>query len=331
MQTQTNRQFRLRSRPIGKVKPLDLELVEVPISDLRSGEVLVRTLYLSLDPTNRIWMSDMDSYMPPVGLGEVMRGIGIGRVVASKSAQFKEGDLVSGLVGWQDYFLTSEQDPLLQVVPGNVPLPIPALLGVCGLTGLTAYFGLLEVGQAKPGETVVISAASGAVGSIAGQIAKITGCRVIGITSGPDKCRWLTDELAFDAAVDRTRPEWRDHLAQASPSAGIDLDFENVGGDIMDAVMARMKLAGRITLCGMISDYNDRDRFLGDFGKVLVRRLQVRGFIVTDFLPRWPEATEQLVSWVMEENSNIAKQSLMDWNRPRSLSTGSSPGIRWAN
>jgi NADPH-dependent curcumin reductase CurA len=300
MTTKVNRQFRLKARPIGRARANDFDFVEAPIPIPGSGEALVRVLYLSIDPTHRIWMSDIDQYMPPVAIGEVMRGGGIGCVIASNSGRWRVGDLVSGFLGWQDYCLARETDVFApQKLPKDLPVPLPAMLGVCGATGFTAYIGLLELGQPKAGETVVVSAAAGAVGSVAGQIAKIKGCRVVGIAGGPEKCRWLEDELGFDAAIDYKRGDWREALAAATPG-GLHINFENVGGEIMAAVMQRMALGGRMVLCGLISGYNDAGSALGDFSPILMRRLNVRGFIILDFLPRWEEAAGQIVHWVLE-------------------------------
>ena len=300
MEAQTNRQFRLKQRPVGRAKSTDFDFAEAPVPTAKASEAIIQTLYLSIDPTNRIWMSDMEQYMPPVAIGEVMRGGGIGRVVASNSGRWQVGDLVGGLLGWQDYCLVREGDMFApRKLPKDLPVPLPAMLGACGTTGITAYFGLLDLCQPKAGETVVVSAAAGAVGSVAGQIAKIKGCRAVGIAGGPEKCRWLTQELRLDAAVDYKRPDWREALAAATPD-GIHVSFENVGGEIMAAVMRRMTLGGRMALCGMISGYNDITPALGDFSPILMRRLSVRGFIVLDFAPRWEEATSQLVRWVLE-------------------------------
>ena len=300
MTAQVNHQFRLKQRPIGRAKSTDFVFTEAPIPTPAAGEAVVRVLYLSIDPTNRIWMSDMEQYMPPVALGEVMRGGGIGRVVASNSARWQVGDLVSGLLGWQHYCLIRESDMFApRKLPSDLPVPLPAMLGVCGTTGVTAYFGLLEFGQPKAGETIVVSAAAGAVGSVAGQIAKIKGCRVVGIAGGPEKCHWLTQDLGFDAAVDYKRSDWRDALVAATPD-GIHVNFENVGGEVMTTVMRRMTLGGRMVLCGLISGYNNNATAPGDFSVILIRRLNVRGFIILDFLPRWQEAVAQLVPWILE-------------------------------
>jgi NADPH-dependent curcumin reductase CurA len=191
-----NRQYRLKQRPTGRAKSTDFDFVDSPAPTPGAGEAIIRTLYLSIDPTNRIWMSDMEQYMPPVAIGDVMRGGGIGRIVASNSARWGVGDLVSGLLGWQDYCLAREGEVFApRTLPKDLPVPLPAMLGACGTTGVTAYFGLLDLGQPKAGETVVVSAAAGAVGSVVGQIAKIKGCRAVGIAGGAEKCNWLTQEL----------------------------------------------------------------------------------------------------------------------------------------
>lgn len=298
MSSNVNRQFRLKSRPVGKIKTTDFDLVEEPVPTPGPGEAVIRNLYLSLDPTNRIWMSDMDQYMPPVEIGAVMRGGGIGKVVASNSDAYKVGDTVSGLLGWQDYYVAGPNDEIpVGVLPPELPVGLPTMLGACGLTGLTAYFGLLELGQPKAGETVVVSAAAGAVGSVVGQIAKLNECRAVGIAGGPEKCKWIVEELGFDAAVDYKAADWREQLEAVTPD-GIDVNFENVGGEIMEAVMARMNLFSRMPLCGMISGYNTDEPMRGDFSPILMRRINVRGFIVTDFLEKYAEATMELATWV---------------------------------
>jgi NADPH-dependent curcumin reductase CurA len=290
----------LSRRPAGEIRAGDLELIEEPIRDLADGEVRVRTIYLSLDPTNRIWMSDQDQYMPPVGLGETMRGGSIGVVEASRSDRFRQGDLVNtGLGGWSSHVVA--QDVALfpvQRVPG---VPLTAHMSVLGATGLTAWFGMCDIGRPQPGETVVVSAAAGAVGSIAGQLARLKGARVVGIAGGKAKCGWLTGDLGFDAAIDYKGENVAAALDRTCPN-GVDVNFENVGGAIMDAVVERMNNFGRMPLCGMISTYNDNDRPAGprDFARVLMHRLTIRGFIITDFLPRAGEAMAELVPWVMD-------------------------------
>ncbi|WP_439814825.1 NADP-dependent oxidoreductase [Zavarzinia sp. CC-PAN008] len=298
-----NRQFRLKSRPHGLIKTSDFDLVTEPVPVAGPGQVVVRTLYLSLDPTNRIWMSDVDQYMPPVAIGEVMRGGGIAQVVESNHEAFRVGDLVQGLTNWQDYAVFNGAQPTFSKLPAGLPVPLPTLMGALGMTGVTAYFGLLECGQPKAGETVVISAAAGAVGSVVGQIAKIKGCRAVGLAGSDEKCRWVVDELGFDACINYKAADWKQQLLAACPN-GIDVDFENVGGEIMDFVLANMNLGGRVALCGMISGYNQiqgREQgptLRGNFESILMKRLNVRGFIVTDFFPRMGEAAGQLGQWL---------------------------------
>ena len=295
----TLKRWVLRHRPVGEIQRGDLELVEEPIRDLDDGEVLVRTLYLSLDPTNRIWMSDQDQYMPPVGIGDTMRGGSLGVVERSRSDRFKQGDVVNtGLGGWSTHVVA--KGAMLSGAPQLPGVPLTAYMSVLGATGLTAWFGMCDIGRPQAGETVVVSAAAGAVGSIAGQIAKLRGARVIGIAGGKAKCDWLTGELGFDGAIDYKNEDVGAALDRLCPK-GIDVNFENVGGEIMDAVVSRMNNFGRMPLCGMISTYNDNDRPSGptDFARVLMHRLTIRGFIITDFLPRAGEAMAELIPWVM--------------------------------
>ena len=300
MKIDINRQFRLKSRPVGRIKDSDFEYVEAPIPAPEEGEAVVRNLYLSLDPTNRIWMSDIDQYLPPVEIGAVMRGGGIGQVVASRSPRFQVGDLVAGFVNWQDYSVARPNDAMpLRALPKGLKIPLPTMMAACGTTGLTAYFGLLEIGRPKPGETVVVSAAAGAVGSVVGQIAKIKGCRTVGIAGGPEKCRLIRDEFGYDEAIDYKAPDWREQLIKATPK-GIDINFENVGGEIMEAVMTRMNLHGRMPLCGMISGYNAAQPAKADFTPILMRRIVIQGFIVLDYAAKFGEAAAQLAQWVLE-------------------------------
>ncbi len=295
----TNQRWVLKRRPEGAIKPGDLELVTEPVPDLADGQVLVRTIYLSLDPTNRIWMSDRDQYMPPVKIGDTMRGGAIGVVERSRSDRFKQGDLVNpGLGGWSTYSVAN--GATLNPVPAIPGVPLSAFMSVLGATGLTAWFGIDDIGKPKPGETVVVSAAAGAVGSIAGQIARLRGARVIGIAGGKAKCDWLTGELGFDGAIDYKAEDVGAALDRLC-SDGIDVDFENVGGPIMDAVFSRMNDFGRMALCGMISTYNDDGPCSGpaDFSRILMHKLLIKGFIVTDYLARAGEAFAELAPWVM--------------------------------
>jgi NADPH-dependent curcumin reductase CurA len=294
-----NRQWVLRQRPQGLIQDGDLELIETPVPDLKETEVLVRTIYLSLDPTNRTWMNDSQGYLPPVGLGEVMRGLTLGVVEQSKSERFKAGDIVTPLSGgWADYAVVHEQG--LRPVHRAPGMPLTANLSVLGMTGLTAYFGVTDVLKARAGETLVISAAAGAVGSIAGQVAKQRGARVIGIAGGPDKCRWLTEELGFDAAVDYKNEDVGEALDRLAPD-GIDLNFENVGGDIMIAVWNRLNIHARMAVCGLISSYNaTRMPPSPNFSRIITHRLNVQGFLVLDYAHRAREMVEEMGPWLAD-------------------------------
>jgi hypothetical protein len=297
--TRKNRQWRLKRRPEGAIADGDLEFVETSVPDLPDGHVLVRTIYLSLDPTNRIWMSDMDQYMPPVEIGEVMRGGTLGVVEESRDPSVPVGSVVMPFSGWQDYTVTP--GAMVRPVPPVPGLPLTAFMSVCGATGLTAYFGLLDIGQPKAGETVVVSAAAGAVGSVVGQIAKLKGARVVGIAGGAAKCRWIVDDLGFDAAIDYKNEGVGAALDRHCPN-GIDVNFENVGGAIMDEVLARMNNFSRMPLCGLISTYNATGKPVGpsNFQQILMKRITVKGFIVIDYMPRFAEGAMQLAGWVLE-------------------------------
>lgn len=292
-----NRQLILKARPKGLLAPGDLQLSEAPVPELRDGQALARVKYLSIDPTMRVWMA-RDSYLPAAPLGEVMRAFGLAEIVESRCKEFKKGDKVAGLTGLQDYAVVEpNQKHGFQKVPPIPFLSDTAFLGVLGVNGLTAFFGM-EIGAPKKGETLVVSAAAGATGSIAGQIGKIRGCRVVGIAGTDEKCKWITGELGFDAAVNYKHADWKEKLAAATPN-GIDIDFENVGGEVMQAVLERMNLFGRVVLCGLISGYTKDDPGLASFANVLVRRLRVQGFIVLDYASRFMEAATQLGQWKM--------------------------------
>jgi NADPH-dependent curcumin reductase CurA len=257
MSDHVNRAYRLRRRPEGELADGDLELVEEAVPELTDGQALVRNQLLSLDPTNRIWMSDIRGYMPSVPLGDVMRGLGIGEVIESKRDDMPVGAVVNGFIGWQELCLAddSQLDAPLAVLPDPLPAPKPAFLGALGHTGITAYIGIDNAGL-KEGETIVISAACGAVGSIAGQIARDRGAgRIVGIAGGPEKCAHAVEQLGYDVCIDHRAPDWREQLDAATPD-GVDVDFENVGGPIMDHVLMRLNIGARISLCGMIAEYN---------------------------------------------------------------------------
>lgn len=284
-----NHQFRLATRPVGAVKRSDFSYTSEAVRPLADGEVLVRIQYVSLDPAMRGWLNaSEDSYMPPVAIGDVMRAIAVGRVTASNNANFAVGEHVSGLMGVQEYAISNGQG-LNKVNPALAPLPM--FLSVLGMTGLTAYFGLFDVGQPKAGDTVVVSGAAGAVGAIVGQLAKAHGARVIGIAGGADKCRYLIEELGFDAAIDYKSEDVAAALKQHAP-AGVDVFFDNVGGDILDAVLTRLAHGARIVICGVISQYNNTSAIKGpsNYMQLLVKRASMRGVMVADFYPRAMEA-----------------------------------------
>ncbi|ORV45494.1 NADP-dependent oxidoreductase [Mycolicibacter engbaekii] len=296
--TDRNRRFVLRERPSGRIGPGTFELSEQPVPEIGDGEALVRVDWISLDPTNRMWINDTPSYLPPVGIGEVMRAGGLGVVVASNNARYPVGQTVQGLTGWQEYVVVSDAMPLVPVDVAEGVSP-STYLGALGMTGLTAWVGIRDIGKPRAGETVVVSAAAGAVGSVAGQLAKAGGARVVGIAGGPEKCALLTDRLGFDAAVDYRADDWAGQLAAATPD-GIDVDFENVGGDIMDAVFARLNVGARIALCGLISGYNSADPPPGPraFGNLLIQRATLQGFIVLDHFGRAAEAGGEIAGLI---------------------------------
>lgn len=301
-----NQTWILRARPIGDLKDSDLELVESPLGALPDSHVRVKTIYLSLDPTNRIWMSDTDAYLPPVGIGEGMRGGSIGVVVESRHAQVTEGAIVNtGLSQWARF--NDIPGDMVNVLPAIPGLPLTAFMGPLGATGMTAYFGLTDIGKPQAGNTLVVSAAAGAVGSMVGQIGKIHGCRVVGIAGADDKCQWLTETAGFDAAINYKKEDVGAALDRHCPD-GIDINFENVGGQIMDTVIARLNDFSRMPLCGLISSYNDTEPTPGpyNFANLLMRRTLVKGFIILDYLDRFPEGMQAMAGWLMEDKIHFA-------------------------
>jgi NADPH-dependent curcumin reductase CurA len=293
-----NRLVRLKSRPRGLPTRDNFTVTAEPVPTLRGGEIAVETKFISLDPAMRGWMNEGKSYVPPVGLGDVMRAYAAGHVVESQHADFRVGDAVVGLFGVQSHAVV---DAKVALKVDTAQAPLERWIGGLGMPGWTAYFGLLEVGQPKAGETLVVSAASGAVGSVVGQIGKIQGLRVVGIAGGAQKCRYLIEELGFDAAVDYKAGRLADDLDAACP-AGIDVYFENVGGVIFDTVLARMNRFGRVAVCGLISAYNATEPPPGpkNFRAVLVNRLRIQGLIVFDWAARYPEAIAALGAWHAE-------------------------------
>ncbi len=299
-----NRQIILAKRPPpGLVTPDIFAVKEAPLADLADGEVLIKIAYVSLDPAMRGWINEGKSYVPPVAIGGVMRSFSVGIVEETRNPAFKVGDAVQGMIGVQHYAIADGKG-LAKVDPAAAPLE--RWVGGLGMPGWTAYFGLLECGQPKAGETVVVSAASGAVGSIVGQIAKIKGCRVVGLAGGPEKCRYVIEELGFDACIDYKSGDIAAQLKAACPN-GIDVNFENVGGEIFDTILLQMNVHGRIALCGLISAYNATQMPEGpkNLRAVLTQRLTMRGLIVLDWIDRVPEAIAQLGAWHREGKLKI--------------------------
>jgi NADPH-dependent curcumin reductase CurA len=290
-----NRQLLLRRRPEGMPQDDDFELVTTAMPEPGDGQVVVKNLYLSIDPTIRGWI-DRDTYLPAVRIGDVVRSGGVAEVVASKHERHKVGDRVYGLVGWQDYALVDARERLNPIPPG---VDLRDALGVFGATGLTAYFGLMDIGKPKPGETVVVSGAAGATGSVVGQIAKVQGCRAVGIAGSDAKCRWLTEELGFDAAINYKTEQVAARLRETCPE-GIDIYFDNVGGPILDAALANLAMRGRVVVCGAISQYNDLSAAYGprNYVNLIARRGRMEGFLVLDYADRFMEGAMHLVQWV---------------------------------
>ena len=291
-----NHQFRLAARPEGLPKESDWDRTEEPVGEPGEGEVLVKTLYLSLDPAMRGWMNEGRSYIPPVGIGEVMRALAAGEVVASNHSGFAPGDHVTGLLGVQEYAIASG-DALMKVDTDLAPLPV--YLSTLGMPGMTAYFGLLDIGRPAAGETVVVSGAAGAVGGLVGQIAKLKGARAIGIAGGEDKCRHIVDELGFDAAIDYKAGDLDAALGEHCPD-GIDVYFDNVGGEILDAALARLGRNARVVICGAISQYNASAAMKGqsNYMSLLVNHASMTGFVFSDYLDRLGEGAQDMAGWL---------------------------------
>jgi len=302
----SHRVIKMASHPDGALEDDDFELVDERVPEPGDGEALVRTLYLSLDPAIRVWMNGIDTYVPGIHVGDVMRAGGLGEVVQSRNAAYTEGDLVFGMMQWSEYCIARAGPDGMMTLPRQEP--ITAFLSVLGVTGLTAYFGMFDVAQPKEGETVVVSGAAGAVGSVAGQIGKIIGCRVVGIAGGPEKCAWITDELGFDAWIDYKSEDVAARLRETCPD-GIDVFFDNVGGDILDAVLGQINLHARIALCGAISQYDTAELSPGprNFLNLIPQRGRVEGFILLDYRDRFVDAILQLGQWVQEGRIRYAE------------------------
>jgi NADPH-dependent curcumin reductase len=298
--TPQNRRIVLAARPSGLVNDSTTRLDSQPVPELKEGEALARVRYLSIDPTIRTWMDDVPSYLPPIQIDEVIRSGGVGEIIESKTDAYTTGQLVFGMTGWQDYVVIDGAERAMQVLPDGVP---PGLaIGILGVTGMTAYFGITDVGQVKEGDVVVVSGAAGATGSAAGQIAKIKGAaKVVGIAGGAEKCAHIVDELGFDEAIDYKNEKVAARLRQACPD-GIDLYFDNVGGAILDDCLANIAMRGRVVLCGAISTYNSDGPPPGpsNYLNLLVRRGRMEGFIILDYLDRFPEAQMEMAGWLAE-------------------------------
>jgi NADPH-dependent curcumin reductase len=293
-----NHRFELAARPVGMPKRADWAYKEEPVREPGDGELLVKILYISLDPAMRGWMNEGKSYIAPVEIGEVMRAGGLGRVAASKNPKFAVGDHVYGAFGVQE-FAISNGNGITKVNAGAVPLPV--FLGTLGMPGMTAYFGLLDIGQPKPGQTVVVSGAAGAVGTVVGQIAKIKDCIVVGITGGAEKCNYIVKELGFDAAIDYKSEDVRKSLRKHCPK-GIDVYFDNVGGDVLDAALTQLARGARVVICGAISQYCNSTPIKGpsNYLSLLVNRASMKGMVVFDYADRYPEAAREIASWMAD-------------------------------
>lgn len=290
-----NQHIQLAARPVGEITSDNFAIVDAPMPIPGAGEVLIEVTYLAVEPAMRGWMEDRESYVPPVQIGEVMRGQGTGVVLQSNNPDFPVGTLVSGLVGWRRYLVSDGRSiPLRKLPPGVAPA---VALNVLGLTGLTAYFGMLDIGQPQAGDTVLVSGAAGATGSIAGQLARIAGARVVGIAGGAEKCAWLVSELGFDAAIDYKSEDTARRVGELCPK-GVNVYFDNVGGEILDIALDNLAQRARVVLCGGISRYNETGPIAGpvNYFNLVYRRARMEGFIVMDYAPRFPQATEELVA-----------------------------------
>jgi NADPH-dependent curcumin reductase CurA len=293
-----NHQFRLAARPVGLPKSSDWRYADAPVSEPGDGEVLVKVLYVSLDPAMRAWMNDARSYMPPVGIGEVMRALAAGEVIASNHPDVAVGDHVTGLLGVQEYAV-AHGAAVMKVDTTLAPLPV--YLGTLGMPGMTAYFGLLDIGRPVEGNTVVVSGAAGAVGGVVGQIAKLKGCRVVGVAGGSEKCRHLVEDLGFDAAIDYKSQDVGAALSEHCPK-GIDIYFDNVGGDILDGALAHLARNARVVICGAISQYNSTSAIKGpsNYLSLLVNHASMTGFVVSDYGARYAEGAREMGGWLAQ-------------------------------
>jgi NADPH-dependent curcumin reductase CurA len=314
----TNRQWLINDRPTGRpLKDDDFKLVETEIREPGEGEVLIRTRYLGFDPAQKGWMENVGGYVAPTQIGEVMRGSGIGEVISSRSPAFNQGDKVSGQFGWQEYPVMAAKD-LLKLEDDDL---LTASLGVLGTTGMTAYFGLYKIGKPFPGDTLVVTGAAGATGSVVGQIGKIGGCKVIGVAGGPEKCRWLVEELGFDAAIDYKAGEVRRQLKEYAPD-GIDVLWDNVGGKIFNDLLAELAMHARVVVCGGISRYETGQMPAGpeNYFNLIFKRATMEGFIVLDWMSEYPWARARMKRWIREGKIKFKEDVQVGLeNAPRTL------------
>jgi NADPH-dependent curcumin reductase CurA len=328
--TDRNRRLVLAVRPMGMVDESTVRVEEEEVPQPGEGEALARVRFLSIDPTIRTWMDDAPGYLPPIGIDEVVRSGGIAEVVRSNTDRYAPGELLFGMTGWQDYVIADEGERAMQSLPDGISPTVA--LGLFGITGMTAYFGLIDVGRVKEGDVVVVSGAAGATGSTVGQIAKIKGAgKVIGIAGGPEKCGWIGDELGFDVTIDYKGDDVAARLREAAPE-GIDLYFDNVGGEILDACLAQLALRGRVVLCGAISSYNDRGAIKGpaNYRNLIVKRGRMEGFLILDYIERFPQAQAEMAGWLASGQIKAAEHIVEGLERaPEALNmlfTGANTG-----
>lgn len=311
MTSAVNRQFILASRPVALPTPEEVQFVESPMPAAGDGEIVIKNLYISLDPAIRGWMSDEPNYIEPIPLGTKVWATGIGRVVDSKSPDFEVGDIALGMNAWEDYTLCAAE--AAGKIEDTMGLPLTTFLSILGATGMTSYFGLLEVGKPQAGETLLVSGAAGAVGSVVGQIGKIMGCRVIGIAGGEDKCQWLLDDCGFDDVIDyKACGDLTAAIAEKCPD-GVDIYWENVGGDMLDAVLMNLAENARIPFCGWISTYNDEEKRPGpkNLWQLLAKSARLEGFVVKTYVPRFPEGIAAMGQW-LREGKLVYKEHVVD-------------------
>lgn len=311
MNAHSNRQFYLHQRPEGTPDRDDIRLREVAMPQPGDNDVLVRNQYFSLDPAIRGWMDDQPSYLPPIELGAPVRSTTVGEVVSSRHPDFQPGDPVVGLLGWEEYSVAAGAG--LAKLPTDDRFPRHYYANILGAVGLTPYFGVLDAGQAKAGDTLLMSAAAGAVGSVGGQIAKLQGCRVVGLAGSDEKCNWITSELGFDAAINyKTCGPLVEAIHAACPE-GIDIFFDNVGGEILDAALLNLNSGARIVFCGAISSYNSAEPVPGPYNwwQILARSVTVQGYLVSNYMDRFPEGIAQLGEWVAQDKIKF-KEEIVD-------------------